>query len=512
MRTPALSAVMPSTRAAPVQVFNLPGKRPARAKFMTRVWGLSPPKPFVNFTANTDTVMKCITERVFFVKNSEGELVEPPKPREGIYDSLNYIVKHFEYWSRYTAPLTKEQFLGTYVGRKRRIYEDAFLSLESRKLTPQDAHIKFFLKSEKLPLKEGKETVPRGISPRSPRYNAHVGPYIKRVEKTVYKTINKLFGMTTICKGLNALERGSAIWRNWQRFDDPVAIGLDASRFDQHVSEDALLYEHAVYKTYFPYDKNFHNLLSWQINNKFKCYVGDTLIKFQRRGMRCSGDMNTALGNCLIMSSIVHSYCKTRFEKFGLVNDGDDCVLFIERKDLHIVEDLPQYFLDFGFTMKVEEPVFRMEDIEFCQSKPIFDGKSWIVVRDPRVCMAKDPMSHYEIPPGRPLRHWFHSVGECGTSLTGGIPVLQNFYRVMMNSGTKNERKLEERAPECGMEFLAQGMGRKFAKPSDDARVSYWRAFNLCPNRQIVLEEWLDNQHIPLDEYVDQIYVPSEIK
>lgn len=512
MRTPALSVVRPSTRTAPVQVYYLPGKRPARAKFMTRVWGLSPPKPFVNFSANTDTVIKCITERIFFVKDKDGKLVPPPAPEEGIYSELDYILDHFKKFARYTAPLTKEQFLGTYVGRKREIYENAFKSLENRKLTRKDAHVKFFLKSEKLPEKEGKETIPRGISPRSPRYNARIGPFIKRVEKMVYKRINDLFGSTTICKGLNAHERGMAIEGNWKRFDKPVAIGLDASRFDQHVSIQALQFEHRIYETFFPGNKQLPMLLKWQLHNRFKCFVGDNLVTFKRSGMRCSGDMNTALGNCLIMSSLVHKFCRDRVNKFALVNDGDDCVLFIESKDLGIVNDIPSHFRRYGFTMKVEQPVYRMEDIEFCQSKPVYDGDRWLMVRDPRVALAKDTMAHYEIRPGRHLKNWFYDVGQCGMSLTGGIPVMQNFYQAMLRSGRRSNKVRLERGPESGMEFLAQRMTRKYKPPTDAARVSYWRAFGLCPNSQVKLEEWYDKQQVDLDRFTIHKYVPSELR
>jgi hypothetical protein len=75
-----------------------------------------------------------------------------------------------------------------------------------------------------------------------------VGPYVKRIEKQVYKIIAKVFDAVTVFKGLNAAKSATALRAHWDHFDDPVAIPLDASRFDQHVSEAALKYDHPFYR------------------------------------------------------------------------------------------------------------------------------------------------------------------------------------------------------------------------------------------------------------------------
>lgn len=478
-----------------------------------RLWGVSPPLNLTCFAATIETALKCITERVFYVKDGTGELVEPPAPKPGVFGNrLSYILEHFRNErSIYTAPLTKEQFLGTYVGRKRTIYENAFRSLLIKPLNADDAKIKFFIKSEKLVNKPNKELVPRGISPRSPRYNAHLGPYIKKVEKVIYKDINKLFGQITICKGLNSRQRGRALRANWDMFDKPVAIGIDASRFDQHVSEQALKWEHSVYCTYFRHHPELEALLRRQLDNRFVCYLQNHKIEFRRKGMRCSGDMNTSLGNCLLMSSMVHSYCRGRFTKFQLVNDGDDCVLFIESKELHKVATLHEFMTDFGFNIKIEEPQTIFEKVEFCQTQPVWTGEEWIMVRNPTIAMAKDTTTHYDIKDTSGYRKWLRDVGMCGMSLTGGIPVMQDYYNLLIEAGLERKNK-PERMPETGMEFLARGMNREYREPTVEARVSYWRAFGLCPNRQVQYEKWLRSQKLNPDQLVKFPYIPTEAR
>jgi hypothetical protein len=51
-----------------------------------------------------------------------------------------------------------------------------------------------------------------------------------------------------------------------------------------------------------------------------------------------------------------------------LANNGDDCVIIIEKRHLKKLDDLPSWFLTMGFRMEVEKPVYEFEQIEFCQT------------------------------------------------------------------------------------------------------------------------------------------------
>jgi hypothetical protein len=159
------------------------------------------------------------------------------------------------------------------------VYEDAFASLQKDPLTQFDAALHSFVKYEKQDLRKA----PRVINPRSPRYNLTLGKYIKFLEKRVYKAINRAYGAHTshtVIKGLNVMESGAVVAAKWARFRTPVAVGLDAKKFDMHTSIPALRYEHSVYTGIFPQSRELAQLLRWQEKNKGNAYCEDGIVKF----------------------------------------------------------------------------------------------------------------------------------------------------------------------------------------------------------------------------------------
>jgi len=295
------------------------------------------------------------------------------------------------------------------------------------------------------------------------------------------------------------MERGRIIKDHWNHFNDPVAIGLDASRFDQHVSTEALEWEHSIYKLFFPHDKFFHKLLSWQTKNHGYGYTNDGNLKFKIDGCRMSGDMNTALGNCLLMSSMLHSFCKhVGVSRFRAVNDGDDCVLFMERKELWRLENLSQFFLEYGFNLKIEDPVYTLEKVEFCQARPIMlDRERCVMVRDVNVCFAKDSISIKPLPSPKVAKQWSRAIGLCGLSLTAGIPIAQEFYQAHIRSSEGAKAMKGDPTQDTGMARMAKGMEhRKYQNVTQYARYSFWKAFGIAPAKQHAIEQRLKTNDI----------------
>ena len=175
-------------------------------------------------------------------------------------------------------------------------------------------------------------------------------------------------------------------------FADPVAVGLDAKKFDMHVSAQALMFEHNLYNEVF-HSKKLKRLLMWQIRNKGKAYTQDGELSYEILGTRSSGDLNTALGNCYLMCAMIWSLAHSLSIKIQLANNGDDCVVVMEREDVEcFVHAVPEFFSRLGFRMKIEQPVDCFECIEFCQTNPVFNGASYTMVRNPRTCLVKDAM------------------------------------------------------------------------------------------------------------------------
>jgi hypothetical protein len=450
------------------------------------------------YESNIDSLERAVKERLFYVSDNAGGFSAPPKPASNntFRTRLAYVEQFFKTRTQYVSPLTKDEFLRAYDGRRRAVYEKAYESLRKQPVNRKDSWIKFFQKVEKLNFTSKPDSAPRGISPRTPRYHVSLGVYIKKIEHLIYLMIDDLYGSPTIMKGKNMLQRGKVILEHWNSFDDPVAIGLDASRFDQHVSEQALRWEHSIYN-FFYLCKHFRRLLEWQTTNKGYGYCKDGSLRFSMRGGRMSGDMNTALGNCLIMSTMLHSFCvHVGIRKFKAVNDGDDCVLFIERRDLCRIKTLSSYFKDFGFTMKQEPPVDSLERIEFCQSRPIRTSPTeCVLVRDINVCFAKDSISIKPLNTPKLARRWSRAIGLCGLSLTAGIPIAQEFYSAHIRSAGDVKELKNDPTQDTGMARLAAGMShRKYVEPSDFARYSFWRAFGIEPARQKALESRLKSR------------------
>lgn len=427
---------------------------------------------------NRSNVVRGLTERVFTVERN-GALVRPPCPVKHVFGNLSAfraaLLRHLDLCRRWT----NQEFLDSYHGAKKALYERAFDSLTLRPLLRQDGYLQTFVKAEKINQTLKPDPAPRVIQPRSTRYNCVVGPYLKPLEKRIYSAIAEVFKAPTVMKGYDAFRQGEIIAAKWSRFVNPVAIGLDASRFDQHVSRPALEWEHSVYNACY-HSKELRKLLSWQVDNIGFARTPDGFVKYRVEGCRMSGDMNTAMGNCLLMCALIHTLLSERRCDAELINNGDDCVLILEAHDLKKLSNLESWFLRYGFTMKVEDPVYTLEEVVFCQMQPVYDGERWRMVRDPRITFDKDGIN---LRPGNTdFADWLHTVGECGLALTSGLPIMQEYYAYLMSTGKKVDIE------RCGMVYLRGALESKHAVVSDQARVSFWRAFGICPYRQGVME------------------------
>jgi hypothetical protein len=363
------------------------------------------------------------------------------------------------------------------------MYQNATDSLYLRPIRIQDSYLSSFVKAEKINFTAKPDPAPRIIQPRSPRYNVAVGIYIKPIEGVLYDSIARVFGSPTVMKGLNAEQVGQIVHNKWREFRQPVAIGLDASRFDQHCSLEILQWEHSVYQSFFPRSKELRRLLSWQLRNKGFANLPDGRIKYTTRGCRMSGDMNTGLGNCLIMCALIWSYFSKRC-RMELINNGDDCVVFLEQDDLHHMDNLPAWFHQMGYTMKVEPTVYDLEKVEFCQTQPVYDGNAYRMVRNPKVCLTKDLISVKNLETESAWKYQCQAISDCGMAAYGDMPIFCEFYK-MLNQDHEVSRSDHL---STGFEFLSSGLNNANKEVTDEARFSFWKAFDITPDMQTDLE------------------------
>lgn len=436
---------------------------------------------------NLKNLTRGIVERVLYVRRGEG-LGKPPQPKNGVFSRLASIRARLVANTPPTPVVGLDDYPELYSGRKRAIYQRAVDSLKARWLTVKDAFVDTFLKAEKINFDSKGDPAPRVIQPRSPRYNVGVGRYLKLFEKQLlHRGFRRVFGYDVVMKGLNAQEVGAALASNWYEsgFKEPAAVGLDASRFDQHVSVDALKWEHSVYNSVFR-SPELRKLLSWQLCNTGIARVDGKKVTYKVNGCRMSGDINTGLGNCLLMSSIVIAYCEANRIKHRLANNGDDCVLFVEKSDISRLAGIDAWFLDFGFKLTREAPVFVLEEVEFCQSHPVLCANGWRMVRDPRTAMSKDCVSLIGWDTEDEIKSWAHAIGTCGSALTSGVPVWHAWYQRLVAMGNGASEGVMERVYDCGMGFMAQGVSG--CEIDAISRHSFWRAFGILPDMQEALE------------------------
>lgn len=447
-----------------------------------------------------------IAERVMF-ERTEGRYHAVASPPERLVQARLGEFRRLLLPKIPTTPVVPlEEVPSMYYGRKALRAQQAVESLRVRPLEQRDSRLKTFLKAEKIAFtREKPDPKPRVIQPRDPRYVVSTARYLKKAEKAVYKGIAKVWGMTTVAKGLNADECGALLARKWARFKRAVAIGLDASAFDQHVSVPMLKYEHSVYNAMFR-SPELRELLRWQLDNRGTGYAIDGKVKYRVEGRRMSGDINTALGNCLLMCAMVFAYARQVGVRVELANNGDDCVVFMEASDQQrFTQGLETWFTEMGFIMKVEKPVYELERVEFCQCQPVRVGDTWRMVRQPHRSTTKDSVCILDISTPGGFSKWCRAIGDCGASLTDGVPVLREYYAALQRVGGETSNIDLHPIMETGMSFMAKRMVDTGRTISEESRYSFFLAFGVTPDDQRLIESYYQSLHlahsspVPLD-------------
>lgn len=464
--------------------------------------------PNLDFQVHNSTInnlSRGLVERVLFKRSKvTGKLCHPtlPKSPEIFYENTESAYLELAALLPTVAPLQHDEFVRLYNGRKRVEYERAAESLLTESLRKRDSRVKVFVKAEKhcVSKKSRENIIPRIIQPRDKRYNVELGRFIKPMEHRIYKAINRMFGDTTVMKGLNAEQTAKAIKWKWDETPNALGIGLDLEKMDLHVSVLALELEHRVYMRCCPkkYKRKLRKLLSWQLQTHGLAYTSDGRLKYVKDGGRCSGDMNTGLGNVILMCLLVYAY-NQKFENVGtnihprvqtikLANNGDDCMVILNKNLAHgYMGEIRPWFVEMGFPLTVEDPVAEFEQIEFCQTNPVFDGDKYIMVRHP-ASIAKDCLSTVYNGTMQTLYDYYHVLSIAGIHLTGGIPIWQEFYAALARGSVLGRHTIMAQH-ETGMMLMAKGVNRVYKPVQEHARYSFWLAFGITPDEQIAMEK-----------------------
>lgn len=473
-------------------------KRPKTYPWLTF---LALDRPIFVYNNNLRVALEAVVKRIYFEKNEDGELIPIRRPDPGCGSKLQIFFDELRAKARSYAPLSRADFLAQVAPEKRKIYAVAVESLSHIPLNIKDARVELFPKVEKTMLKsenplDVKLNVypdPRGIQARPPRFHAEWGRFICAIESPIYKCIDSLFRTPVIMKGKNKLQIAEAIATKWSRLRNARAVMLDASRFDQHVAVALMRWKHKVYREFLSLDWHMGRLFDWLASKQYKTYAksqkyDDGRFSYIVEGGLCSGDMDTSLTACLIVCALFFVFMHGRDLTWDFVDNGDDCVLFLEEQDLHILGELPAFMAQFGFVYRVDGIVDRIQRIKFCQMHPIYDDHNsrWVMVRDPNNALAKDCMIAKHDLRQDQLESIYNSIAQCGIAMAGNMPLYWSFYPTLLRHYPRPGKVVERH---YNREVFAKGVATLVQEPTESMRHQFWLAFGLDCFRQKEVEE-----------------------
>lgn len=466
--------------------------------------GMPGSHPVFSHASTVGNMSWAVKERVLG-SIQDGVWVETLRPTQFLTPGLTWFRRRVTHalGSGFT-PITHNQYCEKYSGLKRKTYERAAETLRRRPVERRDAYINAFLKAEKWV----DWKAPRVISPRGMEYLLSVGVYLGPLEHPMYASIRRAMGYSVIMKGLDQEERAAVAIKHWNSFEDPVCIGLDASKFDQHNSPECLKYEHSFYKHAYNKDPELSKLLGWQLENYVFANLDDGKCKWVQKGGRMSGDVNTACGNCVVSSGMLCGFSHELRIRIRAMVDGDDCLVFMERKDsLRFMERLPDWYKARGFRMKVEGPYHALHQIEFCQSKlmlldtPLFVRNPYKALNQDHTWVQRGGISHEEV---------ITATGLGGLSVYGHIPVLGAYYS-MLAGGRTLSKKVRERLDlrSSWLRWTNVEAGGRYVPPTEAARIAFFETFGMHPSDQRQLEDIYLSSSVPTTRSVDPYQITS---
>jgi hypothetical protein len=401
--------------------------------------------------------------------------------------------------SEHTTLETVPEFLNRYSGNKRRRYERAALDLQQYGVRPKDCRCTTFVKCENVNVPAKHRPDPRPIQFRSPVFNVAISMFLKPIEEHIYKMRlhGKYFGKTpVIAKGFNARQRAVLIEAKMRRFARPCVVSIDGKRFDLHVNRKLLRAEQKFYAK-FNNDAAFIRLLQEQLRNKCSSRRG---LFYETDGGRMSGDMNTGLGNCVISAIMFVAYVKCVLKcDADLFVDGDDALIFIDEDNLELLQrTLVPTYLEYGMEMEVADVARCMEEIDWCQTRPVKINGEYRMVRDVRRVLSHVLIGKKWVK-GR-QEDLMCAISLCEMALNRGVPILQEMAMALWRNGGQQLKFVTELEAKDPIFWRAQAEAKwadivkRGPDPQPvtmDARVSFAAAFGICPEQQRDWERYL---------------------
>jgi len=409
------------------------------------------------------------------------------------------------------VPWDDDRMPNLYTGAKRQRYLWGLQLYRDNGVCRKFSKLSMFVKAERLPpFKVNPD--PRAIQARHPAYCVPISKFLKPLEGPLYEfegdgdyfPIGRLFG-----KGLGAADRATLLLEKMSMFRDCVVVSVDFSRFDKHVSVEHLKSEHVVYLRKYGNDPELRKLLAYALRNQGRSTNG---YKYVCEGGRMSGDMDTALGNCIIVLLMVHAImCKTYY---NVMIDGDDFLIFMEGEDWNRCRDtLGPAFCEYGMTAKIEQAVRIPEQVDWCQSHFVRLPGGPRFIRNPaKVISGMGSTMKYAQGKGR--YNYLRTIGQAEMLIERGVPILQSYAHMFYRAGVAGKGKLLELQPndELYYRVVREMKAEKIStladvdcrpqRVTDEARASFELAFGIGASEQLAWEARFDAEALNVDRDV----------
>lgn len=414
--------------------------------------------------------------------------VPPPHP-EAITSLSLQTTKLAKSLPSIVSPVEMDLLIGWFPQHKRALYSRELVSLSNYGLTKNDRRIGAFVKNEKLLIEE-KDADPRMIQARTPRFNLELGQFTRAIEKGLYKLLDEETDVPMIAKGMNMRERAVALKTLWDSLENPVALSLDLSRWDMHVSPEMMAVAHQFYNQIID-DPWLREILSYQLQNTGFTAGG---VKYAVKGNVMSGDMTTALGNCVmvvLVLRVIQDFLKRpgaseyswmsrwrksveklsrKCRKLRFLDDGDDHVVMCEKPAYPLLSEmLPMVWEHMGHKMTVDGMTEDFEQIMFCQHKPLYHHGMWEMMPNPlkvlgtAFCVTGDRCHNQS-----DKMKYLGTMWEARAILHQGQPVLGPlFHRLSKWNKQRLSSDNARRSMMAGMERMALADGRSTVEITD---------------------------------------------
>lgn len=374
----------------------------------------------------------CVHNHIDALMRRVALCVPHPTPRR--VTQISNLCRKFGRIAGKIEPISRDNVIALYGGFRRRRYQAAKDRLEicGEYLDPR---LKMFVKQEGTSFDAKVNPACRAIQYREATFSLQYAQFIKPIEHRVLNATGGVFPKTRfITKGLSPQERAKLLVDKFESLPGCWIMELDASRFDAHVTPDLL---RSVHKCYFAMngDPKLKQMCAAQLKNRGRVSGKDFKITYSLNGGRMSGDMDTALGNCIIMCCLYVLYMQHFNFRGDFVDDGDDGLLF-GRGPMPRLEETEKFFQECGFKIKIANVVTDVYKAEFCQSKVVSIAGVPTMVRNPWKILCKTTVNMKFSESFRWVILKTVAMGEL--SLNRGVPILEPYFQKLIDLALHN--------------------------------------------------------------------------